>query len=562
MLVVDKLYQQTDANTIEYKYLSQSNEEIGTVTLRDNEREIGKNWYCNDVGRALQQIFNLQELAHTQKPILILETERQVMNAQVIFPELCCISYLFGIDQISPSDVHYLHDKRVYIMHSRTLSDETVKIIECRCDKLNVVTISNLDILLTQKNGFKQLRNILLKAAKTKKAFAVDSYPELKAYKSHFIVKDMSINLEHLLNHYQIDVKYNEMSREEEILIPGLSLLSDHKHKLQSNYIADLAVKHDMPISRLFEHLNTIALQHSYHPVKNWIESDKLASDNEFYKLLNCLDTTDSALTEILVKRWMISAVAMLYESISAQGVLVLQGAQSYFKTSFFEALVPINFNAIRTGHYLNPSKKDTLLAAIKHWIIELGELDATFKKSDISQLKAFITSSSDEIRRPYDRKSELFTRRTVFAGTVNDARFLVDDTGNRRWWTVELRSRINLCKLKSINMQQVWRYVYELYKKGEPHYLLSSELERLNTHNQEFEHIDPIIDALESKYDLSSTGAVYLTATEILESMGYVRPTKAETTRLACYLAKLGIAKGIGRQRRAYLMPHKLHRI
>jgi putative DNA primase/helicase len=71
-------------------------------------------------------------------------------------------------------------------------------------------------------------------------------------------------------------------------------------------------------------------------------------------------------------------------------------------------------------GQTLNPAEKDSVLTAVSHWIVELGELDATFKKADIAQLKAFVTKTSDKVRRPYALKDSSFPRRTVFAGTVN----------------------------------------------------------------------------------------------------------------------------------------------
>ena len=37
--------------------------------------------------------------------------------------------------------------------------------------------------------------------------------------------------------------------------------------------------------------------------------------------------------------------------------------------------------------------EKDSVMQCVRNWIVELGELDATFRKSDIASLKSFITS-------------------------------------------------------------------------------------------------------------------------------------------------------------------------
>ena len=45
----------------------------------------------------------------------------------------------------------------------------------------------------------------------------------------------------------------------------------------------------------------------------------------------------------------------------------------------------------IKDGITLNPSDKDSVMQCVRNWIVELGELDATFRKSDIASLKSFI---------------------------------------------------------------------------------------------------------------------------------------------------------------------------
>ena len=54
-----------------------------------------------------------------------------------------------------------------------------------------------------------------------------------------------------------------------------------------------------------------------------------------------------------------------------------------------------------------------------------------------MAKLKAFITESSDEFRRPYAMKPMVYPRRTSFYATVNNGDFLKDDTGNRRYWVI-----------------------------------------------------------------------------------------------------------------------------
>ena len=126
----------------------------------------------------------------------------------------------------------------------------------------------------------------------------------------------------------------------------------------------------------------------------------------------------------------------------------------------------------------------------ISKWIVELGELDATFKQSDISQLKAFITQDSDTIRRPYARKESTYARRTVLFGSVNPKDYLKDPTGNRRFWTVRCT---DIDYDYRVDMQQVWAEFKALFDKGETWYLNQDEIVALNAHNEDFSTVDPV---------------------------------------------------------------------
>ena len=67
-------------------------------------------------------------------------------------------------------------------------------------------------------------------------------------------------------------------------------------------------------------------------------------------------------------------------------------------------------------------------------WIVEMGELDG-MKKGDQTQIKNFITATTDRYRGAYTRTAETHPRQCILAGTSNEASFLRDDTGERRYW-------------------------------------------------------------------------------------------------------------------------------
>jgi predicted P-loop ATPase len=63
-----------------------------------------------------------------------------------------------------------------------------------------------------------------------------------------------------------------------------------------------------------------------------------------------------------------------------------------------------------------------------------------TTNKADASKLKSVATLRSDTYRAPYDKAVKTYPRRFVFSMSTNQVDHLKDETGNRRFWTVECK--------------------------------------------------------------------------------------------------------------------------
>jgi putative DNA primase/helicase len=237
----------------------------------------------------------------------------------------------------------------------------------------------------------------------------------------------------------------------------------------------------------------------------------------------------------------MVSAIAGAYRpnGVSAHGVLVFQGEQYVGKTKWFKNLVPAELDVLKDGLILRPDSRDSIMLCVSNWLVELGELDATFRKADIAALKSWLTKDRDELRRAYDRRESHYPRRTVFFASVNPKNYLHDDTGNRRYWTIEVDS---LDYDHGLDMQQVWAQVLKLYKDGVSWYLTNDEFVALNSHNSEFESGDPVYDLLTGGLDWSSESIFWTwrTATEILMELGLRTPTKSDVTKAAMIMRKI----------------------
>lgn len=127
--------------------------------------------------------------------------------------------------------------------------------------------------------------------------------------------------------------------------------------------------------------------------------------------------------------------------------VLVLEGEQGSKKSTSLSMLGEMenNYNwHVETS--MSTENKDFFMQMQGKAIIEFSEGE-TLSRTEVKRMKSIITTQIDKFRPPYERVSQDFPRRCVFAMTTNESEYLKDDTGNRRWLPVKL-------KLKQANIE------------------------------------------------------------------------------------------------------------
>ncbi len=370
------------------------------------------------------------------------------------------------------------------------------------------------------------------------------NYPEKVESRNGFKVLDTHVNLKWLLDQFDAVIRNNQMKRQWEVAIPGHFIFDEDAENSAIELAKYLATINMMPIKSIGNHIKTLAEMDSYHPVVDAVKAkawDGIARVQEF---IDTLPTVDKEMTRIIVRTWMVSCIAAIFSprGFVAHGVLVLQGGQGIGKTGWIKSLDPIDCGAVKEAAQLDPTNKDDVLSAMKHWIVELGELDSTFRK-DIARLKSFITAASDHIRNPYAYKASHYYRRTVFAGSVNTETYLVDDTGNRRWWTIPLIRNIRFDH--GLDMQQIWAEIYALWIAGHPTQLDREAQERVNDRNSQFEKIDPIKEKLLLHYDWASLSTREMTTTQVMEELGYTKASRTDVTHCGKLIKQLTGGKG-----------------
>ncbi len=360
-------------------------------------------------------------------------------------------------------------------------------------------------------------------------------------------------NLEHLLNEFKIIVRFNVITKKVEVLLPGHSGSVENAANTAITQVQSLATRHGMAIGMTQAILDLIADRNPYNPVQVWIDSKEWDGVDRLPDICSTLVTEEDFpidFRDVLITKWLLSAVAaVLVPDFRCRGVLTLLGPQGIGKTTFGRRLVSdkaLAAEVIRLDHHLDSTNKDSVLIATSHWIVEIGELESSFKR-DVARLKGFLTQDVDKVRRPYAKEATEYRRRTVFFATVNSYDFLIDGTGNARFWTLPL---VAVNHDHGIDMQQVFAQLAIQVREGAEWWLSDEEEQRLAKLNARHRAFSPVLDILQGFIDFDApadTKTEALTATEILMKAGIDKPTNQQVKEGAALLREhLGAPKRI----------------
>lgn len=244
-------------------------------------------------------------------------------------------------------------------------------------------------------------------------------------------------------------------------------------------------------------YLAKLARQNEYNPVLDVLEKTVWDGVDRFPQLFELMGLAD-VMSRVLVRKWFNQTIALLYndpaDPFGADGCLVLQGPQGTGKTSLLRHIA-MRPNWFIEGAVINDGDKDTRRRVVTRWVAELGEVESTFRKADTAALKAFITQQVDAYRLPYGRSDVKTPRRTSLCASCNEPEFLVDATGNRRFWTVRFRGTpLPRADLEALDALQLWAQVYATIsgltyqEKKECFRLTGDEQRQLAERNSAFE--------------------------------------------------------------------------
>lgn len=249
--------------------------------------------------------------------------------------------------------------------------------------------------------------------------------------------------------------------------------------------------------------------------------------------------------TQEVGSRWMISAVArVMRPGCQADCMLVLESErQGTGKSTGFEAIFSAPWFA-DTG--LHIGDKDSYQALRGKWGYEFGEL-ASLKGRELERVKNFVSARVDNYRPSYGRKTRDFPRQVVFCGTTNETEYLIDPSGERRFWPVRCDAVVHVKGLRH-DRDQLWAEAVARYDAGAAWHVDTPELRALcEAEQREREVVDPWVGVVarwlahpNRRTDVEAHG---VTTEEVMAgalAMDAEKMNRAGSTRVGHVLRKL----------------------
>jgi predicted P-loop ATPase len=234
--------------------------------------------------------------------------------------------------------------------------------------------------------------------------------------------------------------------------------------------------------SVISEGVRATAKANAYHPVREWLDGlrwDGVPRLEDW--LTDYAGVVKTEYTSLVGKLFLIGMVARIYRpGCKMDTALIMEGLQGEGKSTIARALAGEWFSD--TTFVMGD--KDSFIGLRGKWAYELAELDS-FNRSESTRAKAFISSSTDSYRAPYDRVSKDHPRQCVFIGTTNQYEYFKDSSGNRRYWPVLCTGELNAAGLRDMR-EQIFAEAVHLFKQGAQWWPTKEQQNTLITPQQE----------------------------------------------------------------------------
>lgn len=281
------------------------------------------------------------------------------------------------------------------------------------------------------------------------------------------------------------------------------------------------------------------------HPIRDYFQGLPPGVPGMLRAMPSKLWGSTSELEGELFEKFLVGAVRrILNPGVQMDTVLILQGMQGAFKSKFVRTL----FSDAWSSHQLpDITSKDGSQGLSGVWGQEIGEMDK-FLRVDPRTSKDYISRTTDRYRPPYGRAFITRARQCVFIGTTNEAEFLRDATGERRYWIMRILREIDVQWIED-NRDLIWATALELAKdpsyehwvrEGTPQ---ATKLAEIQTHFSSFDAWSSIVTEYLKGKDTVTTKDIFRMAIMCGGQGWQEKFTNAAAQRIASICTRLGCA-------------------
>ena len=314
-----------------------------------------------------------------------------------------------------------------------------------------------------------------------------------------------------------------------------------------------LAIAHTYDVEFGIESTHAVILetarQLTYHPIVRYLKRLMWDREPRIDRFLSThLGAADTPLTRAISRRFFVACVARAMgkgeKPVKADNVLILAGPQGAMKSTAFRVLASPQWFSDTP---VDIGRVDAFMAIRGIWLMEMAEL-AAMRPRDAEAVKAFLSAPTDRYRPPYGRTVVESHRQCVFVGTTNEATFLSDPTGARRFHPVSVGA-IDIDRIRA-DRDDLWAEAVAAYRAGEPWWLTREEDAELRDAQEQYQHADPWVVVVErwlvDPQNASEAARGVLIGDLLTRAIGMDtdRQRKGDEMRLAAVLQSMGWSK------------------
>lgn len=358
------------------------------------------------------------------------------------------------------------------------------------------------------------------------------------------IIANNQDNIRLALRKLNVELSFDRFSRKQFMNYQG------NKMDLEDEPIIRIWLEIDQQFkfrpSKLFfiDVIQDLAQQSPYHPVIDYLKNlewDGTPRLDEW--LIRAAKVQDTPYVRAISKIPILAAVRrVMNPGCLFQEMLILESnEQGLEKSSMIQALCPYE-DWFSDNLPLNVDSKQVIERTSGKWIIEASDLSG-MRSSQVEGLKAMLSRRVDgPVRMAYAHVAREQPRQFIIVGTTNSYNYLIDPTGNRRFWPVRCDNR---CDIRWVidNRDQLWAEAYKREQKGESIRLDPSlwgeAAEQQNMRTVEDPWEITIADAFNDHYQR-------LTSEHIWKVLGILKDRRDKTAayRVAAVMQRLGFRR------------------